>query len=55
MFLSLFHQVMGVKPHDPPDNWIEEAFLSLFHQVMGVKAEEIGKQVGDAMVSIPFS
>jgi len=41
-FLSLFHQVMGVK-REIARTWLRETgFLSLFHQVMGVKPQ-LGK------------
>jgi len=40
MFLSLFHQVMGVKRRTSKTRRRVSRFLSLFHQVMGVKGLE---------------
>ncbi len=40
LFLSLFHQVMGVKLQLMARAAAAASFLSLFHQVMGVKLNE---------------
>ena len=55
-FLSLFHQVMGVKSISSAMKSSEpSAFLSLFHQVMGVKTLKKTKGGDRYEVSIPFS
>ena len=55
MFLSLFHQVMGVKGRAMSATVIIGLFLSLFHQVMGVKPFNKKNGGEEGVVSIPFS